>query len=102
MSVTGHLGAKRSQVVKHARHLGHGGCGELNIRPRPGRSVAMLCHVHYDRLLPAEEEVPARSSRHHGQAKPRVVGHEHQHEQVGHAHLHGVEARLPRVRTAAH
>lgn len=80
--VTGHPGAERSQVVKHAGHLGHGGGGELDVGPQLALSVTVFRHVHDDRLLPAKEEVPAGGTRHHGKAQPRVIRHEHKHEQV--------------------
>jgi len=65
-------------------------------------SVTVLGDVHHVALLPAEEEVADGAAQDDGQARPHIVRHDDQHQQVGERQLDAVQQRLDKVRTAAH
>lgn len=64
--------------------------------------MAMLCDVHYHRLLPAEEEVPCARPGRYSNAEVPIVGHEDEHEEVADDHLDDVQHCLQEVREAQH
>lgn len=73
-----------------------------DFRLRRGRLVAVLGHVDDHRLFPAEQEVPEGGTEHHGQAEPRVVRHEDQHQQEAQRDLEDVQERLEQVHHRQH
>ncbi len=60
----------------------------------------MIGDVHGAFLLPAEEEEATSAAQHDGQAQPRVVGHEDEHEQVRYEVLQAVQEGLQQVEGA--
>lgn len=62
----------------------------------------MLGDVDNHRLLPAKQEVTEGGTEHHGQAQPRVVRHEDQHQQEAQRHLDDVQERLEQVHHRQH
>lgn len=64
--------------------------------------MAMLCDVHYHRLLPAEEKVPCPCACCYCDAQVPIVGHEDEHEEVADDHLDDVQHCLQEVGEAEH
>ena len=64
--------------------------------------MTVLRDVNDHRFAPAEQEVAGSRAEGHGDAQEAVVGHEDQHEQVGHADLEHVQQRLDQVRHTQH
>ena len=64
--------------------------------------MTVLSDVNDHCLAPAEQEVAGSRADGHGDAQEAVVGHEDQHEQVGHAHLEHMQQCLDQVRHTQH
>lgn len=64
--------------------------------------MAMLCDIHYHRLLPAEEKVSCAGSCCDSNAEVPIVGHEDEHEEVADDHLDDMQHSLQEVRKAQH